>query len=273
MIDFIQGDRFEKVADLTFAPPEMSGADYSKLSNTFSVEGCLKFNPCIVYTHTFYAKELFNIIKDINNRFIIVTHNSDDDICFSPPDNVIKWFSQNVNIIHEKIQSIPIGLENDRWFVDIYKKEKMIVKLQEPKDYRNLVYMNFNISTAPNKRQPVYDLFKDKPWVTVDMRQNGVDFDNYLDNIYNHKFVLCPGGNGIDTHRIWECLYMGTIPIVDNNINNSFYDKLPLLTINNWDSITEDKLLLSYIPLYMQDQHKEILTFEYWKNKIWNTTL
>jgi len=133
--------------------------------------------------------------------------------------------------------------------------------------------MNFNISTAPNKRQPVYDLFKDKPWVTVDMRQNGVDFDNYLDNIYNHKFVLCPEGNGIDTHRIWECLYMGTIPIVDNNINNSFYDKLPLLTINNWDSITEDKLLLSYIPLYMQDQHKEILTFEYWKNKIWNTTL
>ena len=66
------------------------------------------------------------------------------------------------------------------------------------------------------------------------MRNNGDNFDGYLDNIYNHRFVLCPEGNGIDTHRLWECLYMGTIPIVKANKNVRFYEDLPILMVNEW---------------------------------------
>jgi len=56
------------------------------------------------------CKTLFDLIRDVNHRFIVVTHNCDINIDFSPPDNVFKWFSQNVNIIHEKIESIPIRI-------------------------------------------------------------------------------------------------------------------------------------------------------------------
>ena len=51
-------------------------------------------------------------------------------------------------------------------------------------------------------------------------------FDNnleYLKELSKYKFSLCPPGNGLDTHRVWESLLVGTIPIVeDNELNNNF---------------------------------------------------
>ena len=32
--------------------------------------------------------------------------------------------------------------------------------------------------------------------------------------LLNYMFVICPEGNGIDTHRMWEALYLRTIPII-----------------------------------------------------------
>ena len=268
MRDWIQGDKFVKMADYTYAPAIKSVSAYDGLENTLNVE-TLKDGD-VVYTHSFYVKQLFEVLKDVDKKIVLITHNADVNIdsSFIAPPCVVKWYAQNVNVIDPRIVSIPIGLENDRWFADVHKKEKMEVKLREPRIYKNLIYMNHNIATNPAKRLKPFQILNGKLWVTTDMRANGDNFDGYLDNIYNHKFVVCPEGNGIDTHRIWECLYMGTIPIVENNINNSFYHKLPILTVNNWESVSEDKLLLAFVPLYICEKHKEMLTFEYWKNKI-----
>ena len=73
----------------------------------------------------------------------------------------------------------------------------------------NWVYMNHNILTNPKERQEPYDLFFDKMWVTVEKEcKNGYAFDKYLENLCMHKYVICPEGNGVDTHRLWESLYM-----------------------------------------------------------------
>ena len=268
MTDWIQGQKFIGIADFVFAPE--GSKDCNTLTNTFCPL-CLK-EKNIIYTHTMYVKQLFDKIKGLNCEFIIISHNCDTNVddSFIVPDNVTKWFSQNVNVINPKIESIPIGLENDRWFKGIRKKEKMDAKLKEPKRYKNLVYMNFNISTNPAKRQVVYDLFKDKPWVTVDMGVNGQDFDKYLDNIYNHKFVLCPEGNGIDTHRIWETLYMNSIPLVDKNINTEFYYGVtPMLLCKDWSFVVGQKSLLEEMfDSGFPNWRKDILKFQYWKEKI-----
>jgi hypothetical protein len=51
--------------------------------------------------------------------------------------------------------------------------------------------------------------------------------------IRENDFIFCPEGNGPDTHRVWETLYEGKIPIVKKNIwNNSFRD-LPILFVDN----------------------------------------
>ncbi|OEU19570.1 hypothetical protein FRACYDRAFT_235628 [Fragilariopsis cylindrus CCMP1102] len=37
----------------------------------------------------------------------------------------------------------------------------------------------------------------------------------YLKEISNSKFILCPSGLGWDTYRIWEALNLGTIPVIE----------------------------------------------------------
>jgi hypothetical protein len=273
---WIQGNQFRKITKWHYAPARLYTGnkyrddlnnipfgDYRYLLNTLDVSK-LKDGD-IIYTHGFYADQLFE--KNIKQKYILVTHNADTNIEIVPPENVI-WFAQNVNIKHPKIQSIPIGLENDFWLKD--KKDKMIKKLQQHRNYKAMVYVNHNVKTNPDRQKP-YDVLRGQSWATINNGANGQGFDNYLDNIYNHPFVVCPAGNGIDTHRTWECLYMGTIPIEKRNINNQFYTDLPILFVDDWEEITEKFLYDAFMRIKEAKWNLEKLTFEYWRNEIINS--
>jgi hypothetical protein len=97
MTDVIQGQKFKDIADFVYAPPVKLEGDYDNLVNTFDTALLEDVN--IVYTHTMYVKQLFKIVEELPQRFVVITHNSDVNIdnSFSVPSNVIKWFSQNVN--------------------------------------------------------------------------------------------------------------------------------------------------------------------------------
>lgn len=244
----IQGEKFERINDIN-----------------------------IFYRHTHDVNDFFkNTPKE---KFILVSHNSDGKITNNPgqydadirlmPDNLIMWYGQNVNYKHDKIKSIPIGLENSKWFPQIRKTDKILNKLNEEKKLYNLVYMNHNIRTNITERSVCYSLLNNKPFVTTQMGQNGYNFDNYIDNIYNHKFVICPEGNGIDTHRTWETLYLGSIPIEKVNINNSFYNDLPICFVDEWGQITEDFLNKEYNRIMNTKWNLDKLDIFYWQNEIY----
>jgi hypothetical protein len=74
------------------------------------------------------------------------------------------------------------------------------------------------------------------------------------------------------THREWETLYMGNIPIMKRDLNMIHYEgKLPILLVNDWKDVTEDFLNLQYDLIKAKQWNEEMLTFTYWKNKILNT--
>jgi len=275
-MDWIQGNKFKNIAKWHYAPASGQGVGvknnfspdhYCYIENTFDKDSVIDGD--IIYTPTFFADSLLDVLRTIDKKVIVITHNSDTNFTITPPDNVIMWFTQNVNIIHDRVQSIPIGLENDIWFPETNKKKKMLEKLKEPRNYRNLVYMNHNIATNPAKRTKPYEILKDKSWVTTYMGENGVGFDEYLDNIYNHKFVVCPEGNGIDTHRIWEVLYMESIPITEDNININFYGGLPIVAVSDWEELEENILATGFPQMKTMEWEYGMLTFEYWKNEIY----
>jgi hypothetical protein len=265
-MNHIQGEKFYSVADQLYSPniiPEFD--DYNLIHNTFEINALNEIN--IIYTHTLYVRNLFNEIKNLKNKFIVVTHNSDINVDqrLQMPSNVVKWFAQNVNVIDNRIESIPIGLPNNRWHPDIDKIRSIV---NEQKNVKNLLYVNHKIKTNVIERQEPYDLFSNKNWATL---AGNVDYNQYVNNIYNHKFVLCPNGNGIDTHRLWECLYVRTIPIVKNNINNSFYRDLPICLVNGWSEINPEFLESEYDRIINMMWCLDKLDFDYWKNKIINT--
>jgi hypothetical protein len=211
------------------------------------------------------------------SKFILISHNSDGAVTRNPkkydadfnltPTNLKHWFAQNVEVDDPRITSLPIGLENFMWFKD-RKIKSMKNILTTKKNINNLLYVCHNINTYPKERKEPYELFKNKSWATVVNGRNGNGFDDYIKKIHNHKFVLCPRGNGVDTVRLWECLYMNTIPIVMNNFNVKYFKDLPILIVDDWKEITEKRLNDTYTLYNNKQWNKEKLNFSFWKNKI-----
>lgn len=289
-MEFIQGQKFKTITDLVFAPnPKAKDlwaiGDYDDLKTTFTeispvlIKATYEGKLITVYTHGIYIKELFEQLRNLwLSDFIVITHNGDVamDDSYKIPKNVHYWFAQNVSTDDYRVESIPIGLENDMWGLyhtkpPVNKVEVIKAKMEEPKSYRNLAYMNFNPATAPAKRNHVWEMFKDKSWVTAHRGSNFSDFNNYVDNVRHHKFVLCPEGNGMDTHRTWETLYLGNIPIEKRNKNNKFYTDLPILFVDDWEEVTEEFLHHNYWGMKLTDWNMEKLDMQYWINKIKNT--
>jgi len=277
-MDYIQGQKFKTLSKFIYVPQRgvepknpdwvyvntIRPTDYRYLVNTLDLRSLEDGD--IIYTHTFYANQLFDHLQNTNKKVIVITHNADTNIDFEPPENVLMWYTTNVNIKHERIRSIPIGIENDIWLKD--KARRLELKIHSPKLFRRMIYLNHNISTNPAKRQRPYDVLAGKPWVTTAHGVNGQGFDSYIDNVYNHPFVVCPEGNGIDTHRVWECLYVNTIPVQIRNINNQFYSDVPILFIDDWEELTEKFLHDAYMRITNAEWNKDKIWFAWWKNEI-----
>ena len=59
----------------------------------------------------------------------------------------------------------------------------------------------------------------------------------YRDDLEKYKYVLCPPGNGIQTHRLWEAMYFGSIPVVKDSILYKSFKKLNIIFVDNFKNI------------------------------------
>lgn len=188
------------------------------------------------------------------------------------------WFSTNVLHDHLAIHAVPLGITNDCADSPIHRiygnLDIMMEVLQEPRsapDALQHVYMNFSVGTYPQERQRVWDLFKDMSWVSKGVHAPTLEGRKaFLREIRNHKFVLCPRGNGVDTHRLWETLYMGSIPIVVRHPALRDFADLPVAWINDWTEVTPAWLESEYsrITATAPPFPHEKLRMSYWERKI-----
>ena len=135
--------------------------------------------------------------------------------------------------------------------------------------------MNFKVENYPVERQQVYEMFKDTPWTKTDDCVHTMEGRrNYLQEIRDSKFVICPRGNGIDTHRMWEALYLGSIPIVKKYVALHEFADLPILFIEDWSDINEAFLNQEYERITnIRTWNMDKLKFGYWANLINNMDL
>jgi hypothetical protein len=236
------------------------------------------FNPTVgmsrfFYADTYRAEELFERLAAFDAPEVVaVTHNADREVDASMmdclPANVVAWFSQNVCHVHPKLHPLPIGLENERWFPELRKKQKILDYRAAPVTPTRLLYMNHAIATNPAARQPPYDLFRRAHWCTAVRGRNGHDFDGYLRHIADHFYVLSPEGNGIDCHRTWEALYMNRVPILIRNANTAIYEDLPVLLVDRWSEINE-RCLREKMGQFLEGRYDfEKLRFSFWRQRI-----
>ena len=187
---------------------------------------------------------------------------------------------------HSKIVPVPIGPKWQWTSTAMYGESKgYIMSLlnyydcQQAKSNflrrrKNLVYMNFNINTSKKTCFKEHTGIRKVAHDKLGWRYSSTpssDFDGYLKDMQEYKFALSPPGAGIDTHRTWEALMLGVIPIVWSTSSiNSLYDQLPVLIVNDWSILTKEYLEEQYelIRNRVDDYCFEKLTYDYWKNQI-----
>ena len=190
-------------------------------------------------------KNLLTILENINTSFNIFFHNSDSclkeyHINLLNISNLKYIYTQNLYVKpNQKINPLPIGIANSMWKhgnLDIWNK---IIEKFNFYNKKQLVYFNFNINTNTKKRLECYNSIISKNIKNVP----NTDYFNYLQILSCYKFAICPEGNGLDTHRLWECLYLMVIPIcLKNELTQHFSKYFPIVLLDSWNDLTIQEL-------------------------------
>ena len=199
------------------------------------------------YTHLLdNIDELIKTLKYLVNTFKLVFHNSDGNfnkkhlILFEKLPLLQCIYTQNINVEHEKVFPLPIGLANSQWRHGNSKLHQEIYDM--PIEKTKEIYFNFSKGTNPQKRNRCYNdiIKKGVQW------NANLPYRDYLIELKQHKYAICPEGNGIDTHRFWECFYMNTIPICLKNKTTTYYKQyFPIILLNDWQELDINKLSYS----------------------------
>jgi hypothetical protein len=183
------------------------------------------------------------------------------------PDNLRHIFANNVNIEHPKVSYFPMGRD--------FRSAYLFSTLSPTADKSYLCYCNFSVSTHP-VREAIYESIKSREFMEFDHMGKFLSYSLTREEFYRKlgasKFALCPRGNGIDTFRMWDCLYCGTIPIVVREaVFHQELEDLPILFLDgpeDYAKLSEPYLEQKYLELTKKVYNYEKLLLSYWLKRI-----
>jgi len=229
----------------------------------------------VVFVNSEYLYDFLTTVnhKHLKTKFKIVSHNNDTEINsqllqHTDYSNVQIWAQNLTSLEDDNLNMLPIGFENRRFLKN--GKLKDIKKAQFNQLNKSfLVTSNFNSNTNLKIRYPIEVLFNSVNFVDTQK----FNTKEYLQNLSKYKFSICPSGNGVDTHRVWESLFVNTIPVVikDEFSSNLVNNNIPCLVLNKWeDFLNFDQQTLSniYEDYVNKFIFREFLSFEFWWQKV-----
>lgn len=175
-------------------------------------------------------------------------------------------------------RSLPLGLTSQyedtplhRTLGDISHLEQAFENTPLPDGYTGTVFASFNVDNAPRYRRDLLRLTAQQPgFVWIEPEYTDVGRRRFLAQLRTHDFVLCPRGNGQDTHRLWETLYMGGIPVLlRRETFPPLVAGLPVLVVDRWEEIlNEEHREASWWRLRAQPASLEKLSQAHWIDRI-----
>jgi len=245
-----------------------------------------------------YIRSYKELAPKIQSPHVVITHNGDlstpdgddwhanegelwsaefSDLLESP--SLVGWFASNCNWKGNrtkplKLHCIPIGIENRYNSVG-----------KAPEAY--FAWMHRRLTATPTKlllaafssssNKPLRNVAVSKlqaPWIT--RVQHSVENpgelgrDAYVRVLQDHHFIACPPGHGYDTHRLWEVLLAGAIPVVISTPMDSMYQDLPVLIVKDWAEVTEARLQSTLDAFRARRWNTRKIFFPWWRELVTN---
>ena len=265
MNQIISGNSLAKICDHIFsqtavAPMERSGY---RITKNMDVIGKIKSGQS-VFVKTDYLFDFFSMIRereDLKNVRLI-THDSDkiidQHVIDNMPDCINKMLSINVCVVDDRVIPIPIGIANDYCGITLKPREQKSLSVNGTR-----ALIACNIRNNPSERSPLYSNKFDNDVTVIDGQISLTEYEILLQQ---HDFIFCPEGNGPDTHRLWETLYMGKIPIVKSALWNRNFRDLPIMFVDSFINATKGAREKYLIALETSRINSSKLGVRYWQN-------
>lgn len=256
----ISGENIQSKCGISLSKLEHRDFEYRDYTNWIDIDklGYESFdNPKLVYCNSslinrdkpmLVESDLVEKLKHFKNPFNLILHNSDQNFDSVYKDildieNCKKIFTQNINCVEPNIIPLPIGIGNSVWD---YSNEDFLLDLtfNLPKK-SEFIFFNFRIEggVRGEYRPQCYEQVKQKGIPFLENRP----YTEYLNELAKYKYIICPEGNGLDTHRLWEALYLKTIPIAKNNILNRHFSRyFPIVLVDEWKDLDIEYLETNY---------------------------
>ena len=292
---FISNDLFILYSDIVFDkiyPPEQIHIFLKKI---------LTFSKVVLFVNTNCLNHYIPWLLTIMVPYVLITTCCGDECIpyeYFPPQNsmvkelhdkllaypkMIRWMTKNPSICHPKLTYIPMGPKWQYQSWDFFGEDKTPIldvlhrHCTTPSELfysekSKLVYVNFDVNTTMNPfyiqhtniRNVLLKWCKDQGFE----KSASSTFEGYLKELKEYKFCMSPPGCGIDTHRAFESLMVGTIPIMISSPLNSMYEDLPVLIVNRISMITQSYLEEQYERIKKKTYNFEKLYAPYWKRRV-----
>jgi len=198
------------------------------------------------------------------NLRLIVFHNSDYPVDYNL---ILKFVEENPKVHvwaenalrwHPRIRCVPIGEENRIW-------RKGAIDYDPPITISRAVNRSIAICLPHwGYTHPIREEWRNEPVSTPRLfRAPQMSKEEYLEFLTDCRAMLCPRGNGFDTHRVWECIAKGVWPIVQDNAHTQLllrqYPSMPLLTIDSPSDLDSGLDIPPDLPFH------PVILREYWE--------
>ena len=310
-LKIIKGERLQQIAEMYIGTQDdfrynpKIFAEKDKHCDIERIDGPIS-NPNILFCYGHCIRLFIQKLSYFKNSFVLITHNSDENIL--PNMEVLylathpllkKWYAQNACVEHPKIVLLPIGLANEQWAhgdTSFFKNTENVrtpefgireaENLRVAKGVRGIpgedlssqviteywnhktesIYFYFNLHTNYAKRNECYKQLRD-----VVSFLPPVPVQEYHETLSKYSFCICPEGNGVDTHRFWEALYVRSIPIVlftpFIHILKKQLPDLPMVVIQSWADLKPENLVYDR-EIMASNKYFKALDLSYWERRI-----
>ena len=277
--------------------PYISGDSFRSLAQ-YILDESIDFNPTLVKTgdvifvRTNYLGEFSKKYQPhigLENKFILISHNEDMEVDEKTIELIDfnkcqHWFAENLQVKHERISPIPIGLANfyshqngeTSWFDTVTANLKGSSNQDHNKINEGLrekfIFWDFNIDSDKKARLEAEKELEKFPLSIHSHFDSQNEYYKYLTTITH---IASPRGRGEDCNRTWEALYFGASPIVIKSVLTDYFKEIgiPLTIIDSWKNLHDEHWIgkfrnKDYSFDTFDPKAIEALWMPYWANQI-----
>ena len=200
-------------------------------------------------------------LPTIRQPFVLVTSDGDASVPTDIDERTVAaimsspwltaWYTQNCATPEvDALSPLPIGLDlhTPRGARSPRALLRRLANLRadrtEAVDQPPVAFTDLSVCPASEERIAAVRTLRDCPHVTMQRRR--VSQQQIWKRYAAFPFVLSAPGHGLDCHRTWEALYLGSIVVTRRSPLDSLFAGLPVVLVDSWDEVLDESNLRAW---------------------------